>query len=502
MSFARPSRSRSVAATLTARRLGTWPVFVLAVSAMTPLTVVAGALPLGYGQVRETGIPVAYVAVAALLGVFAVGLAAMARHVPNSGALYAYVAAGIGRPAGVAAAFVALLAYNTMQIGLYGAFGVTAAAAMDVFGIHAYWGAWVLLGWLAVTGLGLLRIGLNARVLAVLVCAEVFVVVWFDAVMLGHPAGGAVSFATLDPALLVGPGGVALLVGAVAGFVGFESPLVYAGQTKDPRRTVARAITLTVLLACVLYGGSAWAMSVAAGPDRIVAVAAEHTTDLFFHLPAPFVGKAALDVAAVLFMTSLFAAMLAFHHTVARYTLTLAREEVLPGFLARTRADEVPVAGSLAQSALAITVLVGYAWAGLDPTTDLFFFGTVTGGLGVLLLMTAASVAVLRFFARRPSGEAVWRRTVAPAVAVAFLVPVSALTVVFFGDLLGSAEPVRVWAAPVAYLAIAVAGLAWGLTLRGRRPAAYAAIGLGGRAPDATVHATAVRFVARSGHHR
>ena len=464
----RHSRQPSVTAALTARRLGTWPVFVLAVSAMTPLTVVAGALPLGYGQVRETGIPVAYVAVAAMLGIFAVGLSAMARHLPNSGAFYAYVTAGIGRPAGVATAFVALLAYNLMQIGLYGAFGVTAAAAMDVFGVHAYWGAWVLLGWLAVAGLGLLRIRMNARLLAVLVCAEVVVVVWFDAVMIAHPADGVVSAATLDPALLASPGGVALLVGAVAGFVGFESPLVYAAQTKDPRRTVARAVALTVLLACVLYGGSAWAMSVSAGPDRIVAVAADHPTDLFFHLPAPFVGGAVLDVAAVLFMTSLFAAMLAFHHTVARYTLTLAREGVLPRFLARTRDDEVPVAGSMAQSALALVVLIGYASAGLDPTTDLFFAGTVAGGLGVLLLMTVASVAVLRFFARWPSGESVWRRLVAPAIAVAFLLPVSVATVAFFGDLLGSTDPVRVWAAPVAYLTVGVAGAVWGTVLRFR----------------------------------
>jgi amino acid transporter len=334
--------------------------------------------------------------------------------------------------------------------------------------VHAFWGAWVLLGWLAVAGLGLLRIRLNARLLTVLVCAEVVVVLWFDAVMVAHPAGGVVSLATLDPGLLASPGGVALLVGAVAGFVGFESPLVYAGQTKDPRRTVARAIALTVLLACVLYGGSAWAMSVVAGPDRIVAVAAEHPTDLFFHLPAPFVGRTVLDVAAVLFMTSLFAAMLAFHHTVARYTLTLAREGVLPRFLARTRADEVPVGGSIAQSVLALVVLVGYAWAGLDPTTDLFFVGTVAGGLGVLLLMTVASVAVLRFFVRQPSGEGVWRRSVAPAVSATFLIPVSAATVLFFGDLLGSTDPVRVWGAPVAYLAVATAGLLWGSILRHR----------------------------------
>ena len=224
------------------RKLGTWPIFVIAVSAMTPLTVVAGALPLGYGQVKEKGIPVAYVLVAAVLGVFAVGLAAMARHVPNSGAFYAYASIGISKPVGVGTAFVALLAYNAMQIGLYGAFGVATHNALEIFGIDLSWIVCALLGWVVVGLLGRLDIDLNARILTVLVCAEVVIVLIFDAVMVGNPYGGSVSFDTLNPGLIASAGGVSLLVAAIAGMVGFEAPLVYAAEARDPRRTIARAI--------------------------------------------------------------------------------------------------------------------------------------------------------------------------------------------------------------------------------------------------------------------
>ncbi|BCY07861.1 APC family permease [Actinoplanes sp. L3-i22] len=476
-----------------AHKLGTWSVFVIAVSAMTPLTVVAGALPLGYGEVKEKGIPVAYVLVAIVLAIFTVGLTAMARHVPNSGAFYAYAAKGLSRPAGVGTAFIALLAYNAMQIGLYGAFGVAAHNAAAIFGLKMSWIVWALFGWALISFLGLRQIDFNARILTVLVCAEVLIVLIFDAVMLGHPAGGgAVTFDTLNPGLIASAGGVSLLVGAVAGMVGFEAPLVYAAEARDPRRTVARAIFMTLGVAAIVYGGSAWAMSVVAGPERIIDVAARYLNDLFFVLPDPYLPTALIDLARIFFATSLFAAMLAFHHTVARYALTVAREGVLPPALARTR-DDVPFAASISQSALAFLSLVIFAVLVLNPTTDLFFFGTVSGGLGVLALMTIASFAVLRFFRRDAHGETRWRRSVAPWIAAVFLVLMLLLSVAFFGDLLDSHNPVKVWLPPIAFLGVYLLGVWWGRRLRRDRPAVYAAIGTGLPPEDPIKTAPSVR---------
>ncbi|GGN93170.1 hypothetical protein GCM10010112_81110 [Actinoplanes lobatus] len=460
------------------RKLGTWPIFVIAVSAMTPLTVVAGALPLGYGSVGEKGIPVAYMLVAAVLGIFTVGLAAMARHVPNSGAFYAYASIGLSRPAGVGTAFVALLAYNAMQIGLYGAFGVAAHNAFAIFGLEISWIVWALLGWAVIAALGRLDIDLNARILTVLVCAEVLVVLIFDAVMIGNPAGGTVTFDTLNPALIASAGGVSLLVAAVAGMVGFEAPLVYAAEARDPRRTVARAIGLTLLVAAVLYGGTAWAMSVAAGPDQIVVVAGAHLNDLFFFLPEPYLPTVLVDLARIFFATSLFAAMLAFHHTVARYGLTVAREGVLPRGLARTR-DGVPVAASFAQSVLALAALLIFAVGVWNPTIDLFLFGTVSGGLGVLILMTIASIAVVRYFRRNPHGETAWRRAVAPWIAAVFLSIVLLVSIAFFSELLDSDNILKIWSPTLLFLAALLGGIVWGRKLRQNHPEVYAVIGTG-----------------------
>ena len=220
-------------------------------------------------------------------------------------------------------------------------------------------------------------------------------------------------------------------------------------------------------------------MTVTAGPDQITTIAAEHPTDLFFALPAPYLPQVVVDAGHVLYATSLFAAMLAFHATVARYTLTLAREGVLPRWLAVTRADEVPVTASLSQSLLAGAVLAGFVTAGLDPTMDLFFFGTVSGGLGVLALMTITAIAVVRYFTGRPHGQTWWRRTAAPLAAALLLGAVLAISVAFFGDLLGTTDPARTWAPPAGYLLTATAGTLWAIRLRRRRPDVYAVIGSG-----------------------
>jgi amino acid transporter len=474
---------------LAADRLGLWPVFFFAVSAMTPLTVVAGGIPIGYGQIRETSIPIAYASMAGLMALFAVGFIAMARHVPHAGAFYTYVAHGLSRPLGVGAAGVALAAYNAIQVALYGAFGVAAAEVLASLGVTAHWGLWALAAWLVVAWLGMLRVDLNARILGVLVVTEIAVVLVFSAVMVAHPADGVVRFDTLDPTALATAGGAAVLVGAIAGFVGAEAPVVYTEEARDPQRTIGRAVSLTLGVACVLYAGAAWAMSVTTGPDRIVDVAARLGTDLFFVLPAPHLPGTVISVAAVLFVTSLFAAMLAFHHTIARYVFALARERVLPVAMARTNRGGAPVVGSLTQTAVAGTVLAGCLWWRVDPVSGLFFVASVVGGLGILLLLTTTSVAVVAYFARHPAEgadrETRWRRIVAPSAAAAALAVVSIATVVLFGELLGVTDPVAAAATPLAYLAVALAGVAWGRWLRRHRPDVYGRIGLG---PHASAH--------------
>ena len=105
------------------RSLGVADIVFFVVAASAPLTVVAGGVPTSFAVTQLLGIPLVYVIIAAILLVFAVGYAAMSRHVANSGAFYTYVSKGLGRAWGVSAALVALVAYNAMQVGIFGLYG-------------------------------------------------------------------------------------------------------------------------------------------------------------------------------------------------------------------------------------------------------------------------------------------------------------------------------------------------------------------------------------------
>jgi amino acid transporter len=195
-------------------------------------------------------------------------------------------------------------------------------------------------------------------------------------------------------------------------------------------------------------------------------------------------GSGGLSQAAQwLFLTSLFAAALAFHNVVWRYMYALGRESVLPAALGRTGGNNIPKTASLVQSGTGLAVILAYAAGGWQPMTHLFFWLGTTGGFGIIILLALTAVAVIAFFARNARGETAWPRLIAPALSVILLVGIVVLALLHYDTLLGvPAGAVAAWALPASYAVVAVIGLAWGLVLKVWRPQVYAAIGLGAHA--------------------
>ena len=486
---AAPARPSMVSRALARDKLGVPAVLFFMMAGIAPLTVAAGVIPSAYATTGLTGIPAAFLVVALVLGLFVPGYVAMSRHITNAGAFYAFIARGLGRPLGVAAALIALLAYSFLQVGLYGAFGPAAQnEASQHLHLSAPWWVWALAAWAVITVLGLLRVDITGKVLGVLLTTEVIVIIIETIAGLARPAGGHLSFAPLSPAALGSAGwstfGV-LAVIAGLGFVGFEQAPVLAEETRNPRRTIPAATYLALAVIAVVYAGAAWAMAAHAGESHVVAAAGSQGPDLLFGMA----GSAVSQIAQFLFMTSLFAAALAFHNAVWRYVFALAREGVLPDFLSRTGANSVPKAASLAQSLTGLAVIVIYAAGGWAPMTDLFFWLGTTGGFGILVLLALTSAAVIRFFGQGPgdtTGETVWARMTAPALSFLLLGAIVVLAVLHYATLLGvaSGSPAS-WILPASYAAAALAGLGWAAILRSRRPHIYATIGLGANAVTA-----------------
>jgi amino acid transporter len=453
--------------------LGVGAITFFVISAAGPLVAVAGGAPVGMLFGNGPGMAAAYLVATAILVLFSAGYTAMARHVQSAGGFYAFTEAGLGRIAGGAAAMIALVSYNAMQIGLYGMLGRAASALLaNQSGLQIAWWAPALAA-MAVVGLcGWRQIDISARVLGVLVAGEYLCVLALDGLILLHGAAEGISASPFTPAAFLSGSPAIGLLFCFASFIGFEATTIYAEEARDPERTVPLATYLSVLLIGGFYAFTTWCMVLGAGPDRLVPwlKAAADPTRLLFVLSDRYAGQGLTLVLQLLFVTSVFAGLLAFHNAAARYLFALGRDGLLTAALGRTHpVHQSPHLGSLTQTVLALAVVAAFAVAGADPVLTLFNWLTNTATLGVLALMALASFATPAFFRGRSASP--WTTVLAPLASGLALIAVLALAVANFGLLTGASQALAVLL-PASIGASALIGAVLALA---RKPAARTA---------------------------
>ncbi|MFI2633538.1 APC family permease [Streptomyces collinus] len=477
---------------LRADRLGTGGLLLSVLAATAPLMVVAGVMPTTFAVMGIVGQPLLFVVLGVVLILFSVGYAEMSRHVHNAGAFYAYISRGLGGTAGAGAALVALVAYNALQVGIYGIFGFEVSGLLATYAdVQIAWWIPALVAALAVGLLGWLKIDVNARVLGVLLVIEVLLVVVFDIAAIADPGKEGLSLHAFNPDTLTGAGVGTALCFCIAAFLGFEQAPVYAEETSRPHVLVPRVMFLAVAGVAVFFALSSWALTVATGPAAVVGTSQKQSAGLLFFLTESRLGGTFTDVLHVLFVTGMFAALLSFHNVVARYAFAMGREGLLPAAFGRTSGSSgAPGTGSLLQTVVAVVVVVAFAIADDKPAGDptapvlqLFtWFGNI-GALGVIVLMAAASLSVVVFFVRRgAAGTQAWRLVTSALAGIALLV-IAGYTVKDFEVLVGAGPDSSLsWVLPGIIGLAALAGVALGLVLRVRAPEKHARIGLGNEA--------------------
>jgi amino acid transporter len=398
--------------------IGIAAIIFFVVAAAAPLAASVATAPIVFGYAGVSA-PLVYVVIGSILLLFSFGYAAMSHHVTSAAGLAAFVEAGLGRRAGFAAAFVAMLSYSVFVMGLYGGFGFTASYVLDsLFGLSVNAYVCAALAWAAVAVLGYRAVELNVRVLGVLLLLEIAVLLVFDVVSTAKGGAEGISMAAFVPSNLeVGGGiGIALLFAAVA-FLGFEATAIYGEEVKAPRQSVAVATYASVIVIAGFYTLTMWALGNAYGVDNVVAAASTNPAGFVLDVIPTYLGDFALDVVNVLVVTSYFAAILALHNTLSRYVMALGRAGAVPTSLGRVHPDwRSPHAASFGGSAASGLVVLLFALAGIDPFV-MFGWLTGVGTLGIFVLQGLASIAVIVFFRRGASHAGAWSTTIAPALA-------------------------------------------------------------------------------------
>ncbi|MEY6566884.1 APC family permease [Streptomyces sp. PGLac3x] len=454
--------------------LTTADIAFFVVSAAAPLTVMAGVAPIAI-MLGGIGAPAGYLLAGITLTVFAVGFTTMSRHVGHSGGFYAYITRGLGRPAGMGAALLAMLGYNGMEIGVYGLLGSASQdTALALFGVEIPWLPVSLAGLLLIWYLGYRSIDFGAKVLGVLLVAETGILLLLAGGVLLDGGASGLTLDSFTPANVAVPGMAAVLACAFAAFTGFESTAIYRREARDPHRTIPRATFIAVAFLGLFYAFIVWTVIQAYGSDKVVQAATADAGGLFFAAITTYVGAWAADLMHVLIVSSVIASLLAFHNAINRYTLSLTEEGLLPPVLGRIHPrHRSPYLAGAAQTAVGAVVVAGFALAGADPYTQLLLWVNTPGMIGLMALQLLAAAAVLCYFRRVRHQEGVWRTVVAPVAAVLLLGAAIALVTANVELFSGAGTGTNILLVSLVPAVFAL-GLALALRLRRTRPEVYA----------------------------
>jgi amino acid transporter len=481
--------------TLAGGVLGLPSVLFCIVTGAAPLAAMLFNVPvatLGGGYASPAAFAVATVA----LTIFSVGYIAMCRRVTSAGGFYTFISRGLGRVPGLGSGLLITLCYMVFcaaVTGTMGYFAATTVASLTGLDLPAW--VYMIIGLALMTVFALFHIELTAKVLGVLLVAEVLVLVVLAVGVFAVGGAEGLSLAPLNPVEIFdnpaavqvfgeGAAGIALFA-AFWSWVGFEMAPNYAEETRDPHKiartaTYGSVIGLGVFYVIISYAFvTGWGLTGAA--TAVKSQYAGEIASAFYPLTDRYVGTWATTLMEILIVTGSFACAMAFFNTSARYLFALGREGVLPSALARTSSRQAP-----AVAATITTVLVGLyclAFVIYDPTNEgaLLKLGTwspLLGVLGILGVQALVSVAIIRYFLTigRPYFHW-WSTLVAPVIGFLAMVWACVLLVVNRGALAGAADALYIQILPWVVLVVFVAGMVLAAFLRARYPQRYARIG-------------------------
>ncbi|WP_346163444.1 APC family permease [Streptomyces bangladeshensis] len=373
--------------------IGLREVLFQSITAMAPAAAVAASIPSG-AAFAGGSLPLA-VLIALVACLFTAScVAELARELPAAGSVATYAARGlhpaVGFLVGWAYVFVEMLVPPLLLLQL----GFTAAGTL-----HAEWSAypadlwwpWSLAGAGVIAVAGCLGVRASARLGVVLGVFEVLVLVVFAVLLIGR-AGGANTLSVFGTAHTAdgysGAAGVfAGSVYTVLAFAGFEAAAPLAEETRDPRRTMHRAVLGAALGIGLFYVLTTYAMTVYFGPDRFAEFGASGAASWEGVARASFGLFWVLVFLAV--VNSTIANANACANVSTRTAFALARIRVLPGLLATLHPrHRSPVAGIAVQTAVAVAAVLGLGLA-YGPVTAFLLLATVivTVVVGVYIIV-------------------------------------------------------------------------------------------------------------------
>ena len=464
--------------------IGLREVLFQSITGMAPGAAIAASIPAGAGYAGGAlPLAVVFALIACLLSASSIGL--LAREMPAAGSLATYAARGIHPVTEflIAGGYVLVSVLNPPLVLLQLGFTVASTINADFAGYPAsLWWPWSVAGAVIVLAAGYYGIRTSARLGTILGVFEIAVFVVLAVFLIVHAGGHNtinVFGTSYTPKNHQGITGViAGSVYTVLAFGGFEGAAPLAEESRNPGKTVQRAVLLSTLAIGVLYVFTTYAADVAFGPAGFAGFTSE--------------GNASWEgIARNLYGLFWFFVFLAIvNSTIAnanagvnissRVSYAMGRIHAFPAALGRVHPKHrSPVLAIVLSFALTLAVMLGLGF-GYGPVEAFAMTGT-----GIVIVLVAIyilmNVACIGYFARkRARGSRLdpFRTMVFPVLGAAAFVPawLTAAGIKVFSFVVPLAPPASYMGPGVG--GFMIVGVVYLLYLRARHPERIAEVGL------------------------
>lgn len=387
------------------RAMGTPTLLMLGIAYMVPLTIFST-----YGVVNDiTGgrLPLAYIVTTVAMLFTALSYASIVRRLPTAGSAYGYARQAFGPGVGFVTGWGLMVDYmllpmlNYMLIGLY---------VNSQFPAVPVWLV-IVLAIAVVTVLNVIGIEVVRNINVLLVAFQVLFLVFFVILAFGHFSGDAnpaapFSFAPDFSTVVAGSAILAL------SFLGFDAVSTLAEEAKDARRTVPRAVLLTVLVGGVMFVFVSW-VGYMVWPDHTTFENLDTAPNELFGLVGG-AGLQAFFLAA--YIVGCVASALSSQASTSRVLYSMGRDRLLPqGVFGKLNARfQTPVNAILVIAVVSLLALV----LPLDTVISVVSFGA-------LAAFSMVNLAVIKFFlidAKLRGAKAIFLYGVLPLIGFALTV--------------------------------------------------------------------------------
>ncbi len=407
--------------------IGLREVLFQSVTDMAPGAAIAASIPAGVAFAGGSlPLAVVFALIACLFCASSIGL--LAREMPSAGSLATYAARGLHPAAGFLVAWGYVLVGFLIPPLVLLQLGFTTAATLnaEISGYPAnLWWPWALAGAVIVLAAGYYGVRTSARLGTVLGMFEIGVFLVLAVFLLVHTGSHNTASVFGTRYTPTGFRGIAGVIGGsvytILAFGGFEGAAPLAEETRNPRRTIPRAVMLATLLIGVLYVFTTYAVDVAYGPGRFAGFTTGTGAASWEGMARSLYGLFWFFVFLAI-VNSTIANANAGANVSSRTAFAMGRIGAFPHFLARVHPrHHSPVTALVTAFAVTVAITLGLGLH-YGPVTAFVMVATglVIVLVGVYILMNATCIG---FFARRRTGFNPLLHLVLPLLGIATFVP-------------------------------------------------------------------------------